>query len=86
LVLFKQYGDLEWTDGAGDEFITYCFPYGYSENLETINKDNEEKYKDAVLNAIVKIENTMTSQRLSVIISSIIGAVVGAITMVLLKY
>jgi hypothetical protein len=83
---FKQYGDLEWADGADDEFITYCFPYDYSKNLEAINKDNEERYKEAVLNAIVKIENTMTTQRSPVIISSIIGAVVGVFTLVILKY
>jgi hypothetical protein len=83
---FKQYGDLEWADGPDDEFITYCFPYGYSKNLEAINKDSEERYKDAVLNSIVKIENTISSQRNPVIISSIIGAVVGVFTLVILKY
>ena len=83
---FTRHGDLEWADEENEEFITYCFPYGYSKNLDAINKDNEERYKDAILNSIVKIENTISSQRNSIIISSIIGAVVGVFTLVILKY
>jgi len=83
---FKQHGDLEWADGADDEFRTYCFPYGYSTNLELLAKDNEERYRDAVLNSIIRIENAITTQKPPLLISSLIGAVVGIFTVVLLKY